>query len=118
MKEDSALFADNVNRKSRGRVRRGLDDEVRARRASGRSPAADHLAQLRTLADTIDRWAQFLETSPEARAYDRVVLAQLIAQYDSTRQLALPEQVTDAVDDLLARIAAEESDSAQPGPSD
>lgn len=118
MESDDALFEGTGGRQSRGRVRRGLDDELRARRDAGHAPAADQVALLRTLADAIDRWSRFLETSPEARAYDRISLAQLAAQYDATRAVALPERMTDAVDDLLSRLYAEESDAAEPGPRD
>jgi len=112
---DDELFDAGKGTGSRGRVRRALELVVRERRRAGEPTDDDVVALLRTLADTIDRWARFVDRSPQAKAYDRIALATLIAQYDSTRsQLTSQETQGDAVDDLLQRLYAEESDTTGP----
>lgn len=118
MTGDGGRLFDTAPRQSAGKVRRGLDAEVKARRGQGVDVAADAVALLRTLADEIDRWARWVATAPQARGYDRVVLAQLVAQYDATRAVTLPStDPADAVDELLQRLYAEESDAERSGPA-
>lgn len=87
-------------RHSPGRVRRGLDREVRD---AGADLSPSGVAALRSLADQIDILERALR-HPEARPYDRIPLAALVKQFDDTWARTFPTDET--LPDALAEIVA------------
>ena len=98
-----------------GRVRRGLDADVKAAGADAHLPSAG-VAALRSLADQIDQLERQLR-SPYAKPYDRVPLAAWSAKfretYESTTFAAL-ERAEDPLTRALADFIAADS-GAPPG---
>jgi hypothetical protein len=111
---------DQEPRPAAGRIRRGLDLEIRTRRARAETLPPDQIALLRTLADALDDFAHWISTSSKAVGYDRMALASLTAQYQATRAQVLSSQAedTDAVATILAELRAEESDAPGSEPAD
>jgi len=80
MSSDPVLFDAFGKRVPAGRVRRGLDGDVRAARRTDAYVPDGLVAALRTLADQIDaleRWCR----DPGAKPYDRVPLTGMVRQY-------------------------------------
>ena len=83
MDRDDPLFILAGPRIPHGRVRVGLDRDIKTARTAGAELADGMVAACRTLADQIDqleRWCR----RPEARPYDRVPLTGLVRQYADT----------------------------------
>jgi hypothetical protein len=93
-----------------GRVRKGLEADVVAARAAEFEVTGAGIATLRTLADQIDHHERGLRAD-EARAYDRLVLAHLVQQFDTTydRVFAALRRTVDPWD-LLAGITEPTAD--------
>jgi len=117
MDRDAPLFDLAAPRVPPGRVRIGLDRDVKAARAAGADLAAGLVAACRTLADSIDqleRWCRH----PEARPYDRVPLTGLVRQYADTyaQCFAAAAAAGDPLTRALAEfMAAEPGAGAPPG---
>ena len=99
--QDAPLFEPTPARR-RGRVRRGLDADIRqALGGDGELPAAG-VANLRVLADRIDQLERALALHP--KPYDHVPLAALVRQFDETYERTFAG-VRSAVDPLTAALA-------------
>lgn len=108
MSDDPVLFDPNGSRPVRGRVRRGLDDEVKAARANGATLPASLVASLRVLADQLDALDRILRRND--KPYDRVPLATLQGRYDETHRAVFgATDATDPFDRLVAELAAAEA---------
>jgi hypothetical protein len=83
VEEDGFLFDVGTHRIAPGRVRRGLDRQVKEARTADIELPAGRVALLRTLADQIDQLERFCRT-PKARPYDRIPLTGMAKQYDDT----------------------------------
>jgi hypothetical protein len=98
---DEPLFIPTRRRGSgAGRVRRALDVDVRAARATGATLPAASVAALRVTAERIDALEHALR-EPTARAYDHVPLAGLLREFREA--CAETFAVAHAADDPLAR---------------
>lgn len=121
MSDPDALFS-VTGARSRGRMRRALDDEIAAhRRRTGTTAADDGLppslvAGLRHLADQVDALARSLAArGVEAKAYDRQVVAVLQRQYDDTYRLVFGGSERDPLDAAIADLMrAETGNTAGP----
>jgi hypothetical protein len=122
--DDEALFAPDGVRHSHGRVRKGLDADVRkALELEAHLPGAG-IAALRSLADQIDQLERQLR-SPYAKPYDRVPLASLVREFRETYEqtFAAMERAEDPLTRALADFLttdpdgiAQAGDTAGPGP--
>jgi HPt (histidine-containing phosphotransfer) domain-containing protein len=119
MGEDRPLFHDPANRHPHGRVRKGLDTDVK--KAGGDLSSAG-VAALRSLADQIDQLERQLR-SPYAKPYDRVPLAGLVREFRETydQTFAALEHAEDPLTRALAEFTArdrvpEVSDTTGPHP--
>ena len=83
MAEDEFLFDVGTHRIPPGRVRRGLDRQVKDAKEADVELPAGRVALLRSLADQIDQLERFCRT-PKARPYDRIPLTGMAKQYDDT----------------------------------
>ena len=92
--DDTPLFAADAVRHPAGRVRKGLDADVKAATDPPTDPPTDQggtgtrlpgagVAALRSLADQIDQLERQLR-SPYAKPYDRVPLAGLVREFRET----------------------------------
>jgi len=81
--DDQPLFPDDGPRHPHGRVRKGLDADVKAARAGDSGLPAAGVAALRSLADQIDQLERQLR-SVYARPYDRIPLAGLVREFRDT----------------------------------
>lgn len=115
MTEAEALFS-VTGARSRGRMRRALDDELSAhRRRTGTTAADDGLpgslvAALRHLADQVDALARSLAArGVEAKAYDRQVIAVLVREYGETYRAVFGGSEADPLDDAIADLLRAET---------
>jgi len=120
MGDDRPLFADDGPRHSAGRVRRGLDLDVRKADAAGAELSAAGVAALRSLADQIDQLERQLR-SPYAKPYDRVPLGGLVREFRETydQTFAAMQRAEDPLTRALADFIAADGDPAPghaPGP--
>ena len=83
MSDDWPLFTPDGMRHSHGRVRKGLDADVRAALDLEAQLPSAGIAALRSLADQIDQLERQLR-SPYAKPYDRVPLAGLVREFRET----------------------------------
>jgi hypothetical protein len=107
MDRDPRLFDLDGRRHPAGRVRRGLDADVKAAHEADAPLPAAGVALLRSLADQIDQLERFLR-SPEAKPYDRIPLSGLARQFDDTydRTFAAVQRATDPLTAALAEFMA------------
>jgi hypothetical protein len=113
---DEPLFAGDAVRHPRGRVRIGLDADVKvATDAEARLPSAG-VATLRSLADQIDQLERQLR-SPYAKPYDRVPLAGLVREFrESYEQVfAALARAEDPLTHALAQFLATDAGPDEPG---
>lgn len=111
---DEHLF-DLTRPARRGRIRRGLDDDVKHARDRGDSLPAAGVASLRAMADQLDALDRILRTND--KPYDRVPLATLQRQFDETYSAVLGSaHATDPFDRLVAELAAAEAPHPQGPP--
>lgn len=122
MTDDVPLFAGDALRHSRGRVRRGLDADVRAATDAGAALPSAGIAALRSLADQIDQLERQLR-SPYAKPYDRVPLAGLAREFRESYEqtFAAMASAEDPLTHALAQFLAHDADSGAaagdtPGP--
>jgi hypothetical protein len=109
--DDPALFDPTPARRSRGRTRRGLDDDLQRARREGRTLPADLVAVARLLADHLDALDGIVSAS--RKPYDRVPLATLAQRYSETRaDLFGGHDESDPFARLVADLVAVESDAA------
>ena len=117
------LFDEIGPRHPAGRVRRGLDADVKAALAADASLAAAGVAACRSLADQIDQLERQLR-SPAAKPYDRVPLSGLVREFNDTyeRLFASVQRAEDPLTRALADFAsadaerrAARADGAAPG---
>ena len=115
MDRDPRLFDLEGRRHPAGRVRRGLDADVKAAAAADASLPAAGVALLRSLADQIDQLERFLR-SPEAKPYDRIPLSGLARQFDDTydRTFAAVQRATDPLTAALAEFMAADGGPGAP----
>ena len=104
MDDDKPLFAPN-DRHSHGRVRKGLDADVK--KADGAGLPSAGIAALRSLADQIDQLERQLR-SPYAKPYDRVPLGGLVRKFRETYEqtFASLERAEDPLTRALAEFTA------------
>ena len=103
MSDDPPLFNVMPRGRTRGRVRTGLDADVKAATAADVELSAAGVAALRTLADAIDTLEHHLRLT--AKPYDRVPLATLVTTFGDTYDRVFPVARDDA--DPLTRALAE-----------
>lgn len=113
MSEDAPLWVMPVRRLVPGRVRRGLDADIKAALDHGFSLQDAGIAALRTLADQIDALERQLR-APDARPYDRIPLTGLVGQFDATytRVFAVLAQESDPIARALAEFMERETSEA------
>ena len=104
MSDDWPLFAADGVRHSHGRVRRGLDADVRAALDLEAQLPSAGIAALRSLADQIDQLERQLR-SPYAKPYDRVPLAGLVREFRETYEQTFAAMAR--VEDPLTRALAD-----------
>lgn len=80
---DEGLFAPTRQYRTPGRVRKGVDADIRESREAGNAPSAAGIAALRVLADRIDQLERTLR-SPAAKAYDHVPLVGMLREFRET----------------------------------
>lgn len=120
MNRDEPLWVQTGPRHAAGRVRIGLDQDVKAAREAGTRLPNAGVAALRSLADQIDQLERQLR-SPSAKPYDRVPLGGLVREFRETYSdtfaavAATDDPFTRVLADLLA---AEAGDSAGPARTD
>lgn len=118
MQDQDELFELPADSPRPGRVRRGLETDVRTARGAGHTLTAAGIASLRSLADQLDSLERFLRR-PGVRPYDRVPLAQLQHQFDETYDRVFDAADVDPLEQALADFrAAEARDPAHPPASD
>lgn len=114
--DDRPLFAGDASRHPAGRVRRGLDADVKEAGTTGARVPAAGVAALRSLADQIDQLERQLR-SPYAKPYDRVPLGGLVREfrelYEST--FAALERAEDPLARALADFYAADRDADHDG---
>jgi hypothetical protein len=101
MSDDAPLFAPE-HRHTHGRVRKGLDADVKKADVGDLSSAG--VAALRSLADQIDQLERQLR-SPYAKPYDRVPLGGLVREFRETYEQTFA--TLDQSEDPLTRALAE-----------
>jgi hypothetical protein len=114
MNWDEPLFVQTGPRIPAGRVRIGLDTDVKAAREAGATLSHAGVAALRSLADQIDQLERQLR-SPAAKPYDRVPLGGLVREFRETYSVTFAALAT--ADDPLTRALAQflAADSAETG---
>lgn len=113
--DQGALWEVPVKRPSPGRVRKGLDADVKAAQADGQRLPAAGVASLRGLADQLDQLERLLR-APQAKPYDRVPMAQLQKQFDDTYRATFgtgTAGTTNPIIEALERFRAAEAGDAQ-----
>ena len=78
-----ALFDPPAQRIAAGRVRKGLDADIKAATGAGQRLSGAGMASLRGMADQLDELERWLRR-PNVKPYDRVPLAALQKQFDDT----------------------------------
>jgi hypothetical protein len=118
--DDVPLFASDAVRHPAGRVRKGLDADVKAALDADAPLPGAGIAALRSLADQIDQLERQLR-SPYAKPYDRVPLASLVREFRESYEQTLAamaraeDPLTRALADFLAADAgAAPGDTAGP----
>jgi hypothetical protein len=101
MDDDAPLFAPE-HRHTHGRVRKGLDSDVK--KAGVTELPSAGVAALRSLADQIDQLERQLR-SPYAKPYDRVPLGGLVREFRETYEQTFA--ALDHAEDPLTRALAE-----------
>jgi hypothetical protein len=103
--DDEPLFAGDAVRHSAGRVRKGLDADVRAALEADAPLPSAGIAALRSLADQIDQLERQLR-SPYAKPYDRVPLAGLVREFRETYEqvFAALQRAEDPLTHALAQF--------------
>src|SRR4029077_10947449 len=103
MDDDFTLFSPTVRRLIPGRVRKGLEGDIRAAREKEVDLQDAGVAALRTLADQIDQLERLLR-HPDARPSDRIPLTGMVRQFDDTydRVFAVLAQDSDPIARALA----------------
>jgi hypothetical protein len=121
MDTDPPLFAGDAVRHSAGRVRKGLDSDVRAALEADAPLPGAGIAALRSLADQIDQLERQLR-SPYAKPYDRVPLAGLVREFRETYEhtFAAMQRAEDPLTHALAQFltgdgGAQAGDAPGPG---
>ena len=104
MSDDPTLFGPTVRRLVPGRVRKGLEGDIRGARDKDVDLQAAGVAALRTLADQIDALERFLR-HPDARPYDRIPLTGMVRQFDDTYDRVFAVLAADS--DPIARALAD-----------
>jgi hypothetical protein len=114
--DDQPLFAGDAVRHSHGRVRKGLDADVRAAMDVEAALPSAGVAALRSLADQIDQLERQLR-SPYAKPYDRVPLAGLVREFRETYEqvFAATQRAEDPLTHALAQFLATDAGDAQVG---
>lgn len=102
MAADEVLFG--AVPRTRGRIRRGLDDDIAAEQHSGRAVPAGQKAHLRALADRLDSLDRILGAA--TKPFDFVPMAQLSREYREARAEAMPHRAVDPMDLLMEGIAS------------
>ena len=107
MDDDRPLFADDGGRHSAGRVRKGLDADVKRAGGTGGDLSSAGVAALRSLADQIDQLERQLR-SPYAKPYDRVPLGGLVREFRETYEqtFAAVQRAEDPLTRALADFIA------------
>lgn len=101
---DDALFPTPAPTRSAGRVRRGLDSELRRAKQAGRSLPPDLVALARTLADSVD--AAHAGAARSGRPYDHGAVGRLSQTYAETRATLFGGEIDhDAPDPFAAFLA-------------
>jgi hypothetical protein len=108
---DEPLWDTTGPRHPAGRVRRGLDADVKQATAGGASLAAAGVAACRSLADQIDQAERQLR-EPGTKPYDRVPLAGLVREFNDTyeRLFAAVQRAEDPLTRALADFAAADAE--------
>jgi len=103
--DDTPLFAADAVRHPAGRVRKGLDADVRAALDLDAQLPGAGIAALRSLADQIDQLERQLR-SPYAKPYDRVPLAGLVREFRETYEhtFAAMQRAEDPLTHALAQF--------------
>ena len=101
--DDRPLFAGDGGRHPHGRVRKGLDTDVRKALEGGAEVSAAGIAALRSLADQIDQLERMLR-NPAAGPYDRVPLAGLVREFRETYDTVF---TANATEDPFSRALAD-----------
>ncbi len=119
MDQGGELFAMLAPRMGTGRIRRGLEMDIKASRRDERALQHAGVASLRSMADQLDLLERGLRLNP--KPYDRIPFAQLQRQFDETYDRVFRG---DAAGDPLAaaleqwRLAEAREHAADPGPAD
>ena len=111
--DDRPLFAGDGGRHPHGRVRKGLDTDVRKALEGGAEISAAGIAALRSLADQIDQLERQLR-SPYAKPYDRVPLGGLVREFRETydQTFAAVQRAEDPLTRALADFIAADTGAA------
>lgn len=128
MSKDTPLWDEAPRRIRAGRVRKGLEQDLKTARGPEQPPLpAALVAALRSLADQIDDLERSLR-APGTKPYDRVPLAQLQKQFDDTYGRVFGTGVDDEpADPLIAALeqfreqqarAAQAGDAEEPRATD
>jgi hypothetical protein len=108
MVDESTLFTDESGKPHRGRLRRGLDVEVRAARDAGRELPESLVAGLRIVADNADRLDRVNRES--RKPYDAMPLLAAHREYREAHAAVFGSaHDVDPFDRLVAEIAASEA---------
>ena len=105
MDDTEALFDRGMAKLVYGRVRRGLEHDVRA--STGRDLDAGLLAACRVLADHLDFLERIVRDS--RKPYDRIPLASLAKQYGDTYSMVFGGDPGDPFEAAFAELAAAEA---------
>lgn len=125
MSASDPLWDEGTPRLTAGRVRKGLDEDIKAARSTSATLPAALVGGLRSMADQIDALERQLR-APGTKPYDRVPLAQLQKQFDDTygRVFGTGDDGADPLVDALhefreqQRRDAAARDAAQPRAAD
>jgi hypothetical protein len=109
VRSQDALFDLAEPARRRGRVRAGLDLDVKQAHAAGHALSAAGVACLRSLADQLDALERWLRR-PGVRPYDRVPLVALQRQFDATYQRVFAGSEVDPLDRAFAEFRAAEAE--------
>lgn len=119
MSGDRPLFTLPTPRHARGRVRTGLEVDVRAAHVAGGDLPASGVAALRSLADQIDQLERQLR-DPKSKPYARLPLVELVKQFDATflRVFGAAGLESDPLTRALAEFIATTSVQSDPDRTD
>lgn len=117
---EETLFTATGRRRTRGRVRRGLDTDIGEARSSDARIAAAHVATLRVMADRIDQLEHKLE-APTSKPYDHLPLASLLREFREayTEAFAALARAEDPLTHALAAFLEHDRNASSgdaPGP--